>query len=199
MANLMEPHSYKFGHSLDLKLYSYLIVNGQIGCSVSSDFETMRRSYQSSQEVKTPCDSVEKNVPTGEEADKEIYGSIVVPSNLNRLRKIARQSIGKFLSHLIPEWCQLLNDKFLAENTKNLHYTIDSTDARLFRIENAQLAKLQTTITKLKDEILIDGLVRELIPEYASSSKHWRNSLIKVFQKKEFCAGVDIIKEGQPN
>ena len=46
---------------------------------------------------------------------------------------------------------------------------------------------------------MIEGLMRDLIPNFVMSSRMHREVLIKAFKVAEFNAGVELFKEGQPN
>lgn len=42
-------------------------------------------------------------------------------------------------------------------------------------------------------------MMREFIPSYSLASRAHRKALITAFKCKEFCPGVELFKEGQPN
>ena len=67
-----------------------------------------------------------------------------VPSSISR--NIPRQTYGRFLSHLFPDWTHIFQDKLLIEKINDLRYTVDSVTSRLFRIDNAKLGQLRTSI-----------------------------------------------------
>ena len=87
----------------------------------------------------------------------------------------------------------------LMERINELRYTVESQNARLFQIENKNLNELKAVIKKHKDDMVIDELLRELIPGFGISSRHHRKALIDAFSFVNFCAGVKLYTEGKPN
>ena len=92
----------------------------------------------------------------------------------------------------------MFGDKLLAEKMDELHYSVDTPTVRLFRIDNENLAIFKAKLDNYNNTMVVDGLLRELIPDYSTSSRTNRDLLVSAFKLQEFCTGVDIIKEGKP-
>ena len=114
-------------------------------------------------------------------------------------RSIKKQGYGKMLSHLYPEWNEVLEDRLLVEHITELRYSVVTAKARYFRIENSKLRHLKQKIAKFKEDMVVDQLLRELIAEYSTSSRTARDALRETFVVREFSAGVDMFREGAPN
>ena len=51
----------------------------------------------------------------------------------------------------------------------------------------------------MQEEIKINEVLRANIPRYANSSKVARENVLKAFEIRDFCAGVTLFSEGEPN
>ena len=108
---------------------------------------------------------------------------------------------GKIVTHYAPRMTPYLynSPEHYEKRLNELTYTVISPMVKAFRVTRARVDATRTMMDRARVEVEIEDFLRNHIWSFKNQSKLGRQQLVQAFNVESYCAGVTLIREGEPN